>query len=266
MSKKLKSSKNISSETASNLSLCAKEQLTDAIHSQILETMKLPEEYSCISDNINIHGYYVLKIAHNLNGYYEVISGKAFVNAVKTDIAADLSLLCEKAEKIVARRGISLTCTAPAEPIFISTDLERLYYSVLDILLNAAENTPCGGRIHVFLSKTKSFVKITITDNGTGMDEESLAHCFEPFFSAASGSKTRKMGLGLTLARHFVKNTGGRISVRSEPGKGTAVSLLLPLPADEELHLSAGSPVADILEAKISPVEIVFSELFVPSE
>lgn len=265
MLKRLKNKKSISSEKAAELSLCAKEQFHDAVCGQIIETLKLPAEYSEIADSIGVHGCYILRISHDMNEYYNALAGISSPAEIKSDIAAALYELCTKSEKIISKRKINLTYFPPAEPVYIRTDLERFHYAVLNLLLNAVENTPEDGKIRVSLTKTRSFAKITITDSGAGMDEETLSLCFEPFFTKNLFPGRKKMGLGLTLARFFAKSSGGRISIKSIPEKGTAVSLFLPLPKDD-FSLSAESSVPDIPEGKISPVDIVFSGLFISLE
>jgi two-component system sensor histidine kinase HydH len=75
------------------------------------------------------------------------------------------------------------------------------------------------------------FVEIRVEDTGVGMDAEALARVFEPYFS----TKTTGTGLGLPIARRNVELSGGAIVVDSQRGRGTAVTIRLPLavpPAD----------------------------------
>ena len=81
--KRLKSSKNIKSETLARLSLSAKEQIDETVREQFMETMKLPAEFGKVSDNINTLGYSVLRISHNFNEYCEIISKTAVCRTKK---------------------------------------------------------------------------------------------------------------------------------------------------------------------------------------
>ena len=258
MYKRLKSGKRIDSEKAAEISLCAKEIFYDSVKNQFIETMKLPAEFEGISSEINAMGYTILRTGHNINEYYEAISGKAVFKNRKTEICDAFSDICKNAEPYISKRGILFTNKIPKENIFVNIDYERFCYTVSDILLNAAENTPNGGRIRAGISKTKNFVKITVSDSGCGMDEECSARCTEPFFKV---SGKNKMGLGLTLAHYFAYESKGRIVINSEPGKGTSVNLLIPIMREEKESLSVGTAVPDILGEKLSPVHIVLSVL-----
>lgn len=259
--KRLRSSKTIESLSVAKLSQSAKEQLSEAVCAQFVETMKIRSDYEEVSDEINSKGHLILKTAHDFNEYCEIIAGSAKLNPQKTEICSYLYDICLEAERYVKKKNQSFIRKIPDEKIFVNIDKERFCYAVLNVILNSAENTPKGEKIRIFVSKTKKFVKIIIGDNGFGMDKESVLHCFEPFYSKTKTSQKGKMGLGLTLTRNFVTESGGRISISSEEGKGTAVSMLFPLIRAEETNLVAESPVPDILGGKFSPVSIVFSAL-----
>jgi two-component system NtrC family sensor kinase len=70
-------------------------------------------------------------------------------------------------------------------------------------------------------------IKLEIIDNGVGIAEQELAHIFEPFYSTKR--ETSGIGLGLAIVHGIVENHKGRIRVDSKPGKGTTISILLPL-------------------------------------
>lgn len=256
--KRLKSGKSISSEQASKLSLYAKEQIFESVRNQFLETMKLPKEYDEIAEEININGYIILRTGHDLNEYYEAVSGKDSFDNEKAEIGFILKTIYEKSEPIIRKRGILYLCRLPSENIYTNIDKEKFCYAVLDILLNSAENTPEGGRIRIGVKKTQKYVKIIIGDSGCGMNPETAEHCTEPFYSTAPD---KKMGLGLTLVHHFTCKSGGRMNIKSEKGKGTTIEMLLPIITGSGNELSVETTVPDILGSKLSPVDIVLASL-----
>jgi signal transduction histidine kinase len=84
---------------------------------------------------------------------------------------------------------------------------------------------PGAGRLALGAAVEDGFVAIRIADTGVGMDQEALERVFEPYFS----TKTTGTGLGLPIARRNVELNGGSIDVASEKGRGTTVTIRLPV-------------------------------------
>lgn len=107
-------------------------------------------------------------------------------------------------------------------------DKAKLKIAFLNIILNAAEaiRQPAGnGRISIETGRDTDKCKVVITDNGVGMDEESLSRLFEPYFT----SKPKGNGLGLTNTQNIILNHKGDIEVSSRVNGGTTVTVYLPL-------------------------------------
>jgi FixJ family two-component response regulator len=100
---------------------------------------------------------------------------------------------------------------------------------MLNLLLNAfdavAANESGARSVELRAQPIGSGVSVEVVDSGRGMDEPTLARIFEPFFT----TKSRGMGLGLSISRTIVSSHGGTLTVRSEPGRGTAFRIELPL-------------------------------------
>jgi signal transduction histidine kinase len=101
------------------------------------------------------------------------------------------------------------------------SDLEQLF---LNLLTNAREATPHGGRIQVAAHPTERAVEISIADNGCGIAPENLSRVLEPFFT----TKPHGNGLGLSICRTVLWEVEGTLTIRSEPGNGTHVRILVP--------------------------------------
>ncbi|MCP4674160.1 MAG: response regulator [Deltaproteobacteria bacterium] len=104
------------------------------------------------------------------------------------------------------------------------TQLEQL---VMNLCLNAADAIEGSGIVSIALAVDQgSFVSLRVADTGKGMDEETLEHVFEPFYTTKpSGEGT---GLGLTMVHNTARNHGGVVDIESELGKGTVITLRLP--------------------------------------
>ena len=113
-------------------------------------------------------------------------------------------------------------------PVGLSTS--ALTQVVFNLVHNAVQVfSPAGGRIEVW-AKTGAdgkTVLLGVTDNGPGMDENTKAHCLEPFFTTKSQDKAT--GLGLALVNQIIRQAGGRIEITSHPNHGATFTLHLPI-------------------------------------
>jgi signal transduction histidine kinase/CheY-like chemotaxis protein/HAMP domain-containing protein len=123
---------------------------------------------------------------------------------------------------------------APALPLAYA-DPGRVRQIVANLLTNAHQYTPAGGRIHVGVEPDRAWVQIVVEDSGIGMSPDESPRVFERFYRARSttadgahsgpGTGT---GLGLSIVKSLVELHEGVIEVDSEPGRGTAFRVLLP--------------------------------------
>ena len=111
----------------------------------------------------------------------------------------------------------------------VIADRSQLEQVILNLVLNARDAMPDGGRLRVSVSVNAmdGHSLLTVTDTGTGMDDATLARIFEPFFTTkALGSGT---GLGLSVVYGVITQAGGSVRVESAPGHGTTMHITLPL-------------------------------------
>ncbi len=114
-------------------------------------------------------------------------------------------------------------------PLSITSNADQLKQIVLNLVLNAIDAMPNGGRLRVTTSlddeHTPAQVRIDFADNGQGISPENLASIFEPFFT----TKDTGSGLGLAISYELIKALGGDIAVSSEVGQGSTFTLRLPV-------------------------------------
>jgi signal transduction histidine kinase len=115
----------------------------------------------------------------------------------------------------------------------IVADERRLQQAVINLIRNAITFTPAGGQITLGAERKKDGLTIFVKDTGIGISKEDRVRIFEPFQRAHTGGKGRLSrsgaGLGLSLVRNIVALHGGSVDLQSEQGKGTTVSLFLPI-------------------------------------
>ena len=135
--------------------------------------------------------------------------------------------LGEEIRQEIADRGVKLTMEPPPE-IEVQIDparLSRLFYNLLN---NAVEAMPEGGRIYLRFATTAQALQVDIEDTGKGIAPAVASTLFEPF---TTHGKPHGTGLGLTICKKIAEDHGGRIWASSEPGKGARFSFTLPLGA-----------------------------------
>ncbi|WP_246860552.1 PAS-domain containing protein [Noviherbaspirillum sp. UKPF54] len=136
--------------------------------------------------------------------------------------------------------NIRISTHAALPLLFARTDAHQLENALLNLAFNARDAMPRGGQLHIEVAPLAvnadmqvecdvapgSYVQLSVSDNGAGMDAHTAARAFEPFFTTkrfGSGS-----GLGLSMVYGFAKQSHGSARIQSEPGAGTTVRLLLP--------------------------------------
>lgn len=107
-------------------------------------------------------------------------------------------------------------------------DRNQIEQVLINLIMNAVQAQPDGGRVRIGLgpADAASSVRLTIADEGAGMDAEQLEQIFEPFFTTKSAGQGT--GLGLPIVQGIVEEHGGEIRVESQPGQGTTFTIVLP--------------------------------------
>ncbi len=137
--------------------------------------------------------------------------------------------------------AIRLEASAPQLPLVVIGDATQLHQVVMNLCSNAIQAMSAGGTLQVALEAAEfpaertlsngtlrpgHYVRLTVEDDGSGMDAATLAHIFEPFFTTKEVG--RGTGLGLSLVYAIVSDAGGAIDVRSIPQQGSTFGIYLP--------------------------------------
>ena len=120
---------------------------------------------------------------------------------------------------------VAIDVDVPASLPFVVVDRVLLARAITNMMENALHAMPGGGTLTIKAEPRPSWVRLSVADTGTGMDPEALRRIFEPYFS----TKATGTGLGLTIAKRNVELNGGHIHVESALGKGTTVTIELPV-------------------------------------
>jgi two-component system sensor histidine kinase HydH len=141
---------------------------------------------------------------------------------------AELSEIIDRAvaqvERDAAKRQVTVYKNYSPDVRPFSLDAELIERVIYNLLLNAAQATPAGGAITVKTRSADGACEICVIDRGLGIDPKHLENIFNPFFT----TKEDGVGLGLAIVSKIVDLHGGKITVESEPGKGSVFRILLP--------------------------------------
>jgi two-component system, NtrC family, sensor histidine kinase KinB len=130
-------------------------------------------------------------------------------------------------------QGLRLEVDASPDLPQVAVDRGQIERVIVNLVTNAIRATPAGGTITVAAAPRKDEVAISVADTGSGIPREFLSTIFEPFVQVPHASRGGA-GLGLTISRRIVEGHGGRLSVQSEPGRGSTFTFTVPLASDRE--------------------------------
>jgi PAS domain S-box-containing protein len=193
-----------------------------------------------LADLHKIHGAgrHLLRLINDILDISKIEAGRMDLFPESFDVAGMVREVAATIEPMVLRRELRLELRCPADAGQMRADPTRLRQVLLNLLSNAAKFTERGG-ISLEVEKValggSPWVRFRVTDSGIGMSAEQLAKLFQAF-SQVDPSSTRRYGgtgLGLAISRQLCQKMGGDITVQSEPGRGTAFTVHLPVGLDE---------------------------------
>lgn len=124
-------------------------------------------------------------------------------------------------------KNITVTKNRSDKPLVVKIDKIHIQQALVNLINNAAQAMPEGGEITISSGIRDNFGCITVADQGTGINENIMEKIFEPFFTTKpQGEGT---GLGLSLSKRLLEANGGTIQVETQPGKGSAFHLMIPV-------------------------------------
>ena len=195
----------------------------------------------------------------DLTGHLLAFSRRRLLNPQ----AVDVNIVVAGIVRLLGRTlgaTIHVTTSTSTDAGMAFADPAALEAAVLNVALNARDAMPDGGSLAIHTSTVEiavrpetdddlepgRYVRVALEDTGSGMSPEVVARVFEPFFTTKPGG--RGTGLGLSMVYGFAKQSGGTVKIASETGRGTTVSLFLPLAGADlqpaAMHAPAVTPSA----------------------
>jgi signal transduction histidine kinase len=149
------------------------------------------------------------------------------LNLVPTDLNHQIEDVLEFFAPEAKGAGVEIVRYLDPELPHVLLDREAFRQALLNLIINAKQAMPDGGQLMVRTAAEQNLVAVYLIDTGIGMDERTALQMFEPFYTTKPGGS----GLGLPTTQKIVEAHGGRIGVQSEVGRGTQITIELPVPA-----------------------------------
>ena len=131
-------------------------------------------------------------------------------------------------ESILDEKGIALTADIEDRAmLFLDENMLEIVWN--NLLSNALKFTPTGGAISLTQTSDANSVTVSVADTGCGMDRETMKHIFDKFYQGDTSHSGDGNGLGLALASRIVERLGGSLTVKSEPNRGSAFTVTIPV-------------------------------------
>ena len=191
---------------------------------------------------ISVSSQHLLSLINDVLDMSRIESGKVTLEAKPVHLPELVHVLRDIIQAVVSEKDLSLTLdTVGVENEDVIADPLRLEQILINVLANAVKFTPDGGQISLWIVQKDTApagyadFEFHIKDNGIGMSEEFQKHIFEQFARERTStvSKIQGTGLGMAITKSLVDMMGGRITVKSEQGKGSEFTISLRFPIGE---------------------------------
>lgn len=165
------------------------------------------------------------RLIEDLLATSQIEADRLELRLAETDLAVEARGVVEHLQ--LAGRAVRVD--VPAEPVVVLADRQRLVQVFVNLLTNAAKYSPEGSLIVLTVARRGSEAHVSVQDQGVGIPADALPRLFSRFFRVeGTAARVQGVGVGLYITRRIVEAHGGRITVASEPGRGSIFTVILP--------------------------------------
>jgi PAS domain S-box-containing protein len=182
--------------------------------------------------NIETSGRHLLELINDILDLSKVEAGKLDMHFAPCNVADACRASLQLVKGMAGQKQIKVSFSSASDSFIVNADVRRLKQMLVNLLSNAVKFTPEAGQVGLEVrgDENAQSVRLTVWDNGIGIQPEDIGKLFQPFV-LLDNSLARQhsgTGLGLSLVRHMAELHGGRIEVESVPGKGSRFTIVLP--------------------------------------
>jgi signal transduction histidine kinase len=207
---------------------------------QLLTMSDLDERQHANVEHILSAGRHLLELINEILDISRIESGELRLSLEPVSTRGMIDDAIDLVMPAADPRGIEVTARLPSEDVWVRADVQRLRQVLLNLLSNAVKYNREGGHVEVRAALSGSErAEITVQDDGPGIAPELVDRLFSPFERlGAEQSSVEGTGLGLAVSRGMIEAMGGRISVRSERGRGSAFTIELEIERAPQLGIA----------------------------
>jgi signal transduction histidine kinase/NO-binding membrane sensor protein with MHYT domain len=190
------------------------------------------ESCRCLVDHARSNARHLLRLVDDLLDLSRIEAGRLSLQMETVDLATVTAAAVSSLQPVFAADGVDLVL-GRLEPTVMCGDQGRLRQVMTNLIQNASNATPAGGRVEVTVSADDHAAWLTVADTGRGIRPDQLERMFAPFEQGPD--HCTGLGLGLTIARHLVEGHGGTLTATSVPGQGSCFTARFARTRDDGL-------------------------------
>jgi two-component system CheB/CheR fusion protein len=204
------------------------------IYSEVLLLKPQPGRVKRAAASIRRNALEQAQLISDLLDLSRLQTGKIVLERQWIDLTPIVREVVESLRAELEAKEMVLQIELPSQPLQVEADPVRMQQVIRNLVVNAIKFTPDGGRIKIALTQEDGQARLTVEDNGKGIEADLLPHVFE-FFRQEDAAMTRRSGgmrIGLALVRRLMELHGGSVEAHSAgPGRGTRMIVSLPFDA-----------------------------------
>jgi signal transduction histidine kinase/DNA-binding response OmpR family regulator/HAMP domain-containing protein/uncharacterized protein YaaR (DUF327 family) len=207
------------------------------------------------------NGKHLLELINDILDFSKIEAGRTPINMSTDEITNVISNAMVTVEPMLIGKDVKLLQEVDPDLPLLNTDTLKIKQILLNLLSNAAKFTEHGA-ITVTAKKQNSMISISVKDDGIGIEAKNLDRVFEEFqqIDSSNARKYKGTGLGLAIAKKYALLLGGNLTVRSEIGKGSTFTLVIPPVIPDERMPKPIDEAPAIKNTVVAPISKSMSE------
>lgn len=187
------------------------------------------DRYADYAQDINTSATHLLALIDALLDLAKIEAGRMELNEETVTVQDCVDRTLAMCRPVASGKGVDLVL-GPIPDVAFRADKQKVVQSLLNVVANAIKFTPAAGRVTISAERRPEGLALIVTDTGIGIAKADIPKVFEAFRQVESGMamNAKGTGLGMPLTRHLVELHGGAVTLESELGVGTSVTIMLP--------------------------------------